>query len=107
MESVKQLEVYHAGDLTVLGFGGRDVLDNLNLAECRDELTEMIREHHCRVIAFDLTGVKIVPSGMLGLLASLHRSGVDVQVFNACEDIREVLEITKLDRVIEVCEVQV
>lgn len=32
------LEVYEAGRLTVLGFGGRDVLEHINLSECRDEI---------------------------------------------------------------------
>ena len=77
MQSVSALEVYQAGELTVIGFGGREVLDDMNVAECRDELVHLIREHHCTVMAFDLTRVRLVPSGLLGLLASIQviRSG--------------------------------
>jgi anti-anti-sigma factor len=107
MQAVPALEVYHPGELTVIGFGGREILDDLNVAECRDELVELIRNNDCKVLAFDLTGVRIIPSGLLGLLASIRRLGVEVHMYNVSDDIREVLEITKLDQVIQLHEVEV
>ena len=107
MSTVSMLEVYEPGELTVVGFGGHEVLDHLDLAEVRDELMKLIKEHGCKTLAVDLTGVKLLPSGLLGVLASIRGVGVEVQVFNACDDIREVLEITQLDRMLEVCEVTV
>lgn len=103
----KILEVYQAGRLTVVGFGGHDVLDCVNIADCRDELTTLIAEHSCQSLAFDLTGVKLLPSGLLGLLASLRNLGVQVMIYNPSRDIREVLEITNLDQLIEIHEVKV
>src|SRR5580698_7668371 len=101
MESISALEVYQSGELTVIGFGGREVLDDMNVAECRDELVEMIRENGCKVLAFDLTRVRLIPSGLLGLLASIRKQGVEVHLYNPSADIREVLEITKLDEVLQ------
>ena len=101
------LEVYEAGQLTVIGFGGRDVLDDVNVAECRDEIAALIKEHACKVLAFDLTGVKLLPSGLLGLLASLRQLGVDVHIYNPSEDVREVLEITRLDQMMQVHEIEI
>src|SRR5690606_4900607 len=66
------IKVYQAGELTVVGFGGRDVLDDVNVAVFKAEIAEVVRSHDCRVLAVDLTGVKLVPSGLLGLLASLR-----------------------------------
>ena len=106
MQAVPALEVYHPGELTVIGFGGREILDDLNLAECRDDLVELIRDNSCKTLAFDLTGVKLIPSGLLGLLASIRRLNVEVQLYNVCDDIREVLEITKLDQVLQLHEVE-
>jgi anti-anti-sigma factor len=100
-------EVYQAGELTVLGFGGRDVLDDYDVAQCRDEITRLVRQHQCRALAFDLTGVRLMPSGLLGLLASLKKLGIDVHVFNPSEDVREVLEITKLKAFMEIHQVEV
>lgn len=107
MHSVSALEVYQAGELTVIGFGGREVLDDLNVADCRDELVELIREHSCRVLAFDLTRVRLIPSGLLGLLASIRKQGVDVHLYNPSMDIREVLEITKLDQVLKLHDLEI
>ena len=101
MQSASSLEVYQAGELTVIGFGGREVLDTMNVAECRDELVELIRDNHCTTLAFDLTRVRLIPSGLLGLLASIRKQGVDVHLYNPSADIREVLEITKLDQVLQ------
>jgi len=100
------LEVYKAGKLTVVGFGGEQNLDYVGVPECRDEITQLVEQHKCTVLAFDLTGVKLLPSGMLGLLASLRDLGVEVNVYNPSDDIREVLEITKLDQLIQVHRVE-
>jgi anti-sigma B factor antagonist len=107
MQLSANLEVYEAGPLTVVGFGGREVLDHVNVAECRDELVALVREHDCTNLAVDLTGVRIIPSGLLGLLASLRKLGVELHLYNACRDIREVLEITKLDQMMQLHEVDV
>jgi anti-sigma B factor antagonist len=107
MPALGVLEVYEAGELTVVGFGGREIIDSVSVADCRDELQELISEHGCRSLALDLTGVRIVPSGLLGLLASVHQKGVEVHLYNANDDVREVLEITQLDRVLHLHEVEV
>ncbi len=45
MQTVSELQVYEAGVLTVIGFAGAEVLDDINLAKCRDEIAELIRNH--------------------------------------------------------------
>ena len=107
MPNVSSLEIYQAGELTVIGFGGREVLDDLNVADCRDELVQLIRQNDCKVLAFDLTRVRLIPSGLLGLLASIRKQGVDVHLYNPSSDIREVLEITKLDQVLQLHELEI
>lgn len=101
-----QLKVFEVGKKTVIGFGGHEVLDQLNVAVYRDHLLSIIEEHSVETLAFDLSGVILVPSGMLGLLASLHKEGVAVELYNPSEDIREVLEITQLNQLLTVCEGQ-
>lgn len=104
------LRVYSAGEITVLGFGGNDVPSEFNAAHYRAAIADLVKVHHSTIVAFDLTGVRLVPSGMLGLLVSLTRiEGLPlrVQVFNPSSDVREVLSITKLNRMIEVHEIDV
>lgn len=98
------LEVYQAGPLTVVGFGGKEILDEVSVANCRHELLELLEENDCQDLAFDLTGMTILPSGLLGVLASLRKQGVNIHVYNPSQDVREVLEITNLNRIIEVHE---
>jgi anti-anti-sigma factor len=97
------LRVYEAGGpLTVVGFGTGVLPDQIDLAECREEIIELLELHDCKDLAFDLTGVRYVPSGMLGLLASLHRRGIQVHLYNPSVDVREVLEVTHLDRLFKI-----
>jgi anti-sigma B factor antagonist len=75
-----------------------------HLAECRKEIVQLLELHRCTTLAFDLTGVKYIPSGMLGLLASLRRMEIEVHLYNPSSDVREVLKITGLNRLFRVHE---
>ena len=100
------LQVYSTGPVTVVGFGGRVILDDINLAECRDTILTLARDQKWHTMAFDLTGIRLVPSGLLGILASLHRHGIKVEVYNPSPGLREVLEVTHFDKLVEIREVE-
>lgn len=95
-------QVYQTGELTVVGFGNREILDQIDLSECRAEILALVEKHHCQTLAFDLSGVKLIPSGMLGLLASLRRMKIAVHLYNPSPDIAEVLQITRLNEVLPI-----
>ncbi|MFI4851503.1 MAG: STAS domain-containing protein [Gimesia chilikensis] len=101
------LQVYHSGPLCVAGFGGKDILDTFSVKDIRDELLELVKENQCETLALDLTGVKLIPSGMLGLLASMRDLNIDIHLYNPSEDIREVLEITKLNQFMHLHDVEI
>ena len=96
------LKVYQAGELTVVGFGGIDLPDSANLANYRDQLADLVQKHQCKTLAFDLTGVRLIPSGMLGLLNSLKNMGLEIELYNPSDDVQEVLEITQLHKVFQI-----
>ena len=103
------LKVYSVGPVTVLGFAGQDVPSEFNVAHYRAAISDLLKLNNSSTVAFDLTGVRLVPSGMLGLLVSLTRIPnlpLTVQMFNPSADVREVLAITKLNRMIEIREVE-
>lgn len=102
MQTLSQLMVYESGALTVVGFEAQARLDLLNLAECHGEVISLIRESHCKVMAIDLTGTPMIPSGLLGLMVAIHQEGVSVCLLNCSDELREVLEITKLNRFISI-----
>jgi anti-anti-sigma factor len=101
------LQLYSPGETTVVGFGGEDVLDSVNLVACREEVMGLLEQERCKVLAFDLTGVKLIPSGLLGLLASVRQHGVEVHLYNPSADVRDVLAVTNLDRLMPVHDVVV
>ena len=94
--------VYAVGQRTVLGFGGQKIVSQLNVSVYRDHLLKLIDEHSVNTVAFDLTGIVVIPSGLLGLLASLRELNVTVELFNPSDDVREVLAITRLDELLHV-----
>jgi anti-sigma B factor antagonist len=99
------LKIYQTGELTVVGFGGQDVPDEVCIAAYRDQLFELVEQHQCKVLAFDLTGVTLVPSGMLGVLTSLRNKVGRVEIYNPSPDVREVLHMTRLEQLFEIKEV--
>jgi len=101
------LNVYQTGPLTVVGFAGQDVPDEVCIAAYRDQLFKLIEDSHCRVLAFDLTGVVLVPSGMLGVLVSLRKRLDRVELYNPSKDVLDVLEMTKLNALFDIREVAV
>jgi anti-anti-sigma factor len=98
------LRVYETGKLTVIGFGRTDKLDEIETVECHAEILELLKLHDCRVLVLDLMDVNYVPSSVLGMLASLTRTGVEVHVYNVSGEVRRVLEITRLDQLFTIQE---
>jgi anti-anti-sigma regulatory factor len=104
------LKVYSVGDTTVLGFGGNDIPSEFNVAHYRAAISDLLLMNNSKTVAFDLTGVRLVPSGMLGLLVSLRNLEnlkPKVQIYNPAPDVEEVLQISKLNTLIEVHHVDV
>ena len=99
------LDVYEVGPTTVVGFGSREVLDDINLALCREELVKLLQSAKAKTLGFDLTGVRLIPSGFLGLMASVRGLGIEVHLYNPSPDVREVLETTNLNRLMPIHEI--
>ncbi|ODA29325.1 STAS domain-containing protein [Planctopirus hydrillae] len=96
------LQVYQTGALTVVGFGGQDVPDEVCIASYREQLRKLLEDNTCSVLAFDCSGVKLMPSGMLGLLTTLRKQVDRIELYNPSEDIQQVLRLTNLLPMFEV-----
>lgn len=95
-----RLQVIQFGHHTVVGFGGQDLPAEHALGRYLSEITELIEEGDCRELTFDLSGVTSVPSGFLGVMASVLKMGVAVTVRHASPEVREVLALTNFDRLV-------
>jgi anti-anti-sigma factor len=98
---------YQLGELSVVGFGVHEALDFVNLSICQAELLDVIKKNKVLTLAIDLTDVAFIPSGLLGVIASMKKLVHQVLVFNCSDEIRDVFEVTRLDQVVKLCEVDI
>ena len=84
------------GARVIVSFNSKDVPDEVSIAGYRTQLLDMVQKSGCDVLTFDLTGIKVLPSGMLGLLVTLKKRGQQIELLNPSADIQEVLRVTRL-----------
>lgn len=80
----------------IVGFNSKNVPDEICVAGYRDQLLKIVQESGCSTLTFDLTGIRILPSGMLGLLVTMKNRGQAIELLNPSGDIQEVLRVTRL-----------
>src|SRR5579872_4991159 len=100
------MHVTHSGPRAIIGFETSRVPEDERFAEVQERLQQVVNAG-CKELVFDLKGVRIIPSQLLGLMAWLCRNKVDVAIYNASEEIRETLAFTQLDTILEVREGEV
>ena len=80
-----------------IGFNRADIPDEVCIAGYRDQVLRTLDEHpDCRRLTFDVTQIKMLPSGMLGLLATVKKRGREVEILNPSKDVHEALRVTRL-----------
>jgi anti-anti-sigma regulatory factor len=97
-----RLQVLQTEPVVVIGFGGRDLPPEHVLGRYLGEIGELIDRTGCRELAFEMEGVVMVPSGFLGVIASIVKRGVAVTVRHPSADVRDVLELTHFDQIIKI-----
>ncbi|MBW3541274.1 MAG: STAS domain-containing protein [Planctomycetes bacterium] len=97
LDDLEVLRVLEPGERTVVSLGDVEFPDEVVLERCRADLDRLLADGHVRTLAFDLDGVVIIPSTMLGLLLTVRGRGVQVELINPSPDVREVLRITRLE----------
>ena len=74
----------------IVSFNSKDVPDEVCVAGYRAQLLKIVQESDCKELAFDLTGIKILPSGMLGLLVTMKNRGQQIELLNPSVDVQEI-----------------
>jgi anti-sigma B factor antagonist len=95
-------QVRETGRLTVVRVNPDGVTDYERFEQCRDELIPILTNAKCVVVRFDIEDIPFLASGVIGLLVSIRKIGVEIQIQNASEHVRDVLKVTKLDSLVEV-----
>lgn len=76
--------------------------DPLFAEKIREHLLEMVEECACEVLVVDLLDVGIISSWILGVLAAIKKSGVQVELYHPSPEMQDVLKVTNLDNYLHV-----
>jgi anti-sigma B factor antagonist len=96
------LEVEDIGDVTVVNFVDRKILDEQNIQVIGEQLFSLVEEVGRRKLLLNFGNVEYLSSAALGKLITLNKKlqshGGRLILCNIAPQIYEVFEITKLDK---------
>ena len=98
----RRLEVEDIGDITVVNFVDKKILDEQNIQVIGEQLFSLVDELGRRKIVLNFKNVEFLSSAALGKLITLNKklqqAGGKLILCNIDPQIYEVFEITKLDK---------
>jgi anti-sigma B factor antagonist len=102
----RRLEVAEVGDVTVVRFVDRKILDESNIQDMGQELFQLVEEQKRSKILLNFTSVDFLSSAALGKLITLDKKvkshGGMLKLSNIQPDIYEVFAITKLNKLFDI-----
>ncbi len=98
----RRLEVEDIGDVTVVSFTDRKILDEQNIQVIGEQLFSLVDELGRKKLLLNFGHVEYMSSAALGKLITLNKkvgaAGGKLVLCSIDPQIREVFEITKLDK---------
>lgn len=98
----RRLEVEDIGDVTVVNFVDKRILDEQNIQIIGEQLFSLVDEVGRRKVLLNFGNVEFLSSAALGKLIALHKKlqqvGGRLILCNIDPEIYEVFEITRLDK---------
>ena len=77
----------------------------LDVPELKEEMLQMINEKGIKKLVLDLTDVRTITSSGIGIFLNINQVlKSDFRIANPSHEVRNVLELTKLDSVVKVFE---
>ena len=112
MEALKEmpdrLDVSEVGDVTVVRFVDRKILDATNIEELGTELFDLIEQENRKRLLLNFTDVEFLSSAALNKLIILDKkiktNGGKLRLSNLRPEIHEVFAITRLNQFFDICE---
>jgi anti-sigma B factor antagonist len=102
----KRLIVEAVGDVTVVGFVDKRILDEQNIQIIADQLFGIVDDQQCRKLLLNFENVEYMSSAALGKLITLHKKLTTVKgklaLCGISPQIVEVFAITKLDKIFKI-----
>src|SRR5277367_4205894 len=102
----RRLEVLEEGDVTVVNFIDRKILDEQNIQKIGEDLFELVDNLGRKKILLNFSNVEYLSSAALGKFITLNKkvqaASGKLILCNISDDIQEVFEITKLNRLFKI-----
>jgi len=104
----RRVEVSDVGDVAVVRFVDRKILDEANIQELGRELFQLVEEEDRKKLLLNFSSVEFLSSAALGKLITLDKRvkahGGSLKLCNIRPEIYEVFAITRLDKLFNIKE---
>ncbi|MDZ4820399.1 MAG: STAS domain-containing protein [Planctomycetota bacterium] len=108
MAAFRRLAISEAGDVTVVRFVDRKILDELNIQELGQELFQLVEQENRVRLLLNFFNVEFLSSAALGKLITLDKKvkahNGKLKLSNIRPEIYEVFAITKLNKLFDIKE---
>ena len=102
----KRLELEEVGDVTVVNFVDKKILDEQNIQIIGEQLFDLVENQGKKKILLNFGNVEFLSSAALGKLITLNKkvqqAGGKLAMCKIAKEILEVFEITKLDKLFKI-----
>jgi anti-anti-sigma factor len=106
MAVLRRLQLSQVGDVTVVRFVDRKILDEANIQELGQELFQLIEDGNHSNLLLNFSSVEFLSSAALGKLITLDKRvkahGGKLKLSNIRPEIYEVFAITKLNKLFDI-----
>jgi anti-anti-sigma factor len=106
MAQYRRLNVSDVGEVAVVRFVDRKILDELNIQELGQELFQLVEEDNKTRLLLNFQQVEFLSSAALGKLITLDKKvkahGGKMKLCNIRPEIYEVFAITKLNKLFDI-----
>ena len=102
----RRLDLEEIGDVTVVSFVDKKILDEQNIQIIGEQLFDLVDNQAKKKILLNFGNVEFLSSAALGKLITLNKkvqtSGGKLSMCKIAREILEVFEITKLDKLFKI-----
>jgi anti-sigma B factor antagonist len=102
----RRLQLSQVGDVSVVRFVDRKILDEANIQELGQELFQLIEEENKKNLLLNFSSVEFLSSAALGKLITLDKKvkahAGKLKLSNIRPEIYEVFAITKLNKLFDI-----
>jgi anti-sigma B factor antagonist len=106
MATHRRVDVTEVGDVTVVQFKDRRILDEASIQELGQELFQLVEEYGRKKLLLNFSAVEFLSSAALGKLITLDKktkaNGGKLKLSNIRTEIYEVFAITKLNKLFDI-----